>query len=474
MIIKNKKISHLDEQWYKKISFLICIAIFLLLTILTIKNLGTIVTEDATYEIIRKANFTTNQDPLVEKQVDIKADTFLTPLLNHMDYDIAIILLLSLLIMSTLILLYYLKLINYIFFIILSISPFFMRMSITYSEFSVILPLLIILVHLYDKNQFVLSYFIFLIITYLNTNIGLIIGIITIFLVKKQKQQNKLLILNYNITPYIKIKYIFFVFLFLPFIFLYKTILKNNFIEPKSIFERLIFDFGALNGIPIVIVLLGLISIGILWNKEEIVKLILISAIILLFIDINSGLFIINMIGIYLSSQLVTILIKEKWSTDYLKQLSVLLIICSILFSGLSYIFSEINNKESDEFYHSLLWINKELKNDSLILSHYKYGTKIKFFSNKAILLDFELEKIERGREKLNDSMNVFHSRNLNKTISILNKYTVTHILITSEMKNGLIWNKENEGLDFIMNNNDEFQLIYDNKEIKLWKYIQK
>ena len=36
-------------------------------------------------------------------------------------------------------------------------------------------------------------------------------------------------------------------------------------------------------------------------------------------------------------------------------------------------------------------------------------------------------------------------------------------------MKEGLVWNKESEGLLFLMNNNKEFGIIYEDNSSEVW-----
>jgi hypothetical protein len=458
----NKSINkgNIQREWYKKLSLLSCIVIFLILIIITIINTKTIIIDDSTYDIIRKAENNIQYDPLVEKEWnDVKSDFILRPFLNNLGYENIIIIFLTISMLITLILFY--KIIdNYIFFLIFAISPFFIKKSLTFSNYTIILPLLIGIIYSFINKKYYLTYILFIIITWFNFHLGLFLSVIIIYLLKKRK-----------------INLLYSILFILPLFFMIDIIQKNKFIIEKNIFERIIFDFGSSSGIPIIIAFLMFICLIILWKKEQIIKIIFLIALIISYLNLDTGLFILNLLGIYCASIIINMLINEKWHSTNLKNISIFLIICSIMFSGISFTLTIMENTKNEEFYQGLSWlkeknnINENDYDDLLILSHYKYGNKIKFFSNQKVLLDSNLEKINLGKEKYNDVNSIFESRNLNKTLHLMNKYEITYILITTEMKQGLVWNKDNEGLIFLMNNNDQFFLKFKNDYLEIWSY---
>ena len=69
------------------------------------------------------------------------------------------------------------------------------------------------------------------------------------------------------------------------------------------------------------------------------------------------------------------------------------------------------------------------------------------------------------------DSQEIFTSRNLEKTKNILGGYNLSYIYITPEMKQGLVWNYEEDGLLFVLKFSPEsFEKIYDKDGIEIWK----
>ena len=158
-----------------------------------------------------------------------------------------------------------------------------------------------------------------------------------------------------------------------------------------------------------------------------------------------------------------------KWQSLSLKQISIFLILCSILFSGAGHISSIINTDEPIGNMEVLNWLNEKTPSESIIFTHHGLGYKTKFFAKRTILLDNDLSLINNSEQKFNDSIEIFNSRNIDNTKNLLKKYKINYILISQKMKEGLVWNKESEGLLFLMNNNKEFGIIYEDNSSEVW-----
>ena len=77
------------------------------------------------------------------------------------------------------------------------------------------------------------------------------------------------------------------------------------------------------------------------------------------------------------------------------------------------------------------------------------------------------------AEERFNDSLEIFYSRNLKDTKILLEKYNINYIWIDNKMKNGLVWEKEQQGLLFLFRNNETFNNIYNNQGIEIWEIIK-
>ncbi|MDI3474019.1 MAG: hypothetical protein PWR30_342 [Candidatus Woesearchaeota archaeon] len=61
-------------------------------------------------------------------------------------------------------------------------------------------------------------------------------------------------------------------------------------------------------------------------------------------------------------------------------------------------------------------------------------------------------------KEELSSFYNLFYSREMDKTLESAGELNVKYILITDEMKQGLVWNYEEEGLLFLLRNHEVFE----------------
>ena len=73
--------------------------------------------------------------------------------------------------------------------------------------------------------------------------------------------------------------------------------------------------------------------------------------------------------------------------------------------------------------------------------------------------------------ERYNDLEKLFYTRDFNIAFNITDKYDIKYILITREMKQGLIWRQEDEGLLFLLSSLDNYRKIYENDEVEIWRY---
>jgi len=446
-VSKKKKL----EKRYKLSGLIICIIIFFasIITILTVNK--SIIIDEQTYDIIRKSQELTNKDPLTEKEWDLKSDIFLKPLLKYIDHENAIVILLILIFVLSIFLLYNTLGDNYMFLIIIGISPFLLRTSLIYNEFSLVALFLVAYTFFIIRNSYIISFLLYILIAYINFYLGLFLFLIILYMFVKKK---------------IKFRYV--LLFIIPLIF---TLSIANNKSPLQIntLRRLFYDFGSPSGIPIVIAILATIGLIIVWNKEPITKYITLTAVIISFLNFETGLFLLNLIGVYLASKLIQYLIKEKWQSVPLKQISISLILCSILFSGAGYASTIIQPDDHTNNIEALNWLNEKTPQESIIFTHHNLGYRTKFFAKRKVLLDGDLSSINLSEQKFNDSIEIFNSRNIDNTKNLLKKYDINYILISQEMKEGLVWNKESEGLLFLMNNNKEFSKIFEDNSTEVW-----
>ncbi|MBI2129015.1 hypothetical protein HYU07_02140 [Candidatus Woesearchaeota archaeon] len=251
-----------------------------------------------------------------------------------------------------------------------------------------------------------------------------------------------------------------------------------NFGVPRSIslrqnlLQNFVSDFGSLTGLSIFGILLALAGLAVTWKKDYHYSFFYLVAImsfaLSFYIDIFR--FYINFLVAVSSGLCLVYISKTKWQFKLIRNLTILILICGLLFSSTSFISRLSAYPPTKEMIKSLEWLNGHDDSANIVLSHYKNGFWIEYYGKKAVL-DKNFYFTPNLMLAYNETETIFYSRNLERTTKLLNKYDVSYIWITPDMKNGEVWNEENEGLLFLFRNNEFFEKIYDEGSIEIWQY---
>ncbi len=238
----------------------------------------------------------------------------------------------------------------------------------------------------------------------------------------------------------------------------------NNLSSFSLILSEVITDLGSWLGFSIFTVLLFIIGIFIA-SKH---KLKLYPAYVCLLILALTALFFaswvfifVNIFIIVFSTYAFSSIMKRKYIVDLIKSLTMLAVIFGLLFSSLSYIHRTSFSEPSKEALESLDWLNKNSDNNT-ILTHHSYGFWISYHTSNKPFSD-DNNKMESV------SSNMFSNRNLDQTLDILKDNSIKYIWITEDMKQGLIWSRDEEGLLFLLKKSDKFKLAYSDSKNEIW-----
>ncbi len=265
------------------------------------------------------------------------------------------------------------------------------------------------------------------------------------------------------------------------FILIYSSILyweyglPNNFsLLQQNFFQRFLSDLGANLGFSIFSIILFGLGVAFTWNYKRKLYPIYLTIFILFILTIFN-----DLPNIYLNFFISTFagigvhhLIKRKWTLYLIKELTILAIFSGLLFSTTSYISRLATTNPSRDVVDSLVWLSVNSKRNEVVLSHFAKGYWIEFLAERKVILDKDFSYIPNALQKLEDTNKIFLNRNLRDTKKLLDLYNVTYIWIDKDMKEGLVWSKPNDGLLYLLSNNQTFRNIYSENDISIWKYI--
>ncbi len=155
------------------------------------------------------------------------------------------------------------------------------------------------------------------------------------------------------------------------------------------------------------------------------------------------------------------------WNLPAIKRLTMLVILCGLAFSTVSYVGRLANSGPEEEVVSTLSWLSEQ--EPGLVFSHYSNGFWIEYFAAKPVLLDGFLVSDLRSRYR--DMQEILYSRNIDRTSRLLGKYDVKYIYIDESMKKGKVWWNDDEGLLFVLRNREYFRKVYDTRQVQVWEY---
>ena len=243
----------------------------------------------------------------------------------------------------------------------------------------------------------------------------------------------------------------------------------------SNILQTYITDLGSTQGFGIFALILGVFGIIKTWQDKYTRRYILVYLLlILLFVFsfvYHQYVSYLNFIVMIFAGLGFLFLFEMKWELKLIKQITVLIIILGIVFSGVSFIKRTAMLEPNAEFISALSNVRKQVPQDEIILTHPSYGNIVKYYTERKVLIDSKSKFIDDYDYYLSLVDTLFQSRSLKKVEELLQRYNINYILITKEMKNGLTWEKDEQGKLFLLENSNKFKRIFVNPNVELWRY---
>jgi hypothetical protein len=240
----------------------------------------------------------------------------------------------------------------------------------------------------------------------------------------------------------------------------------NYSISNMTPLSNLFADFGGMLGISIftaIFFIAGFIAL----KKRECAYPMLIFLTVSFLINFRTiiyiNIFVCAFAGIGLKNS-----IEKKWQLENLKQTMNFLMICGILFSSVSHINVLKSLGPSNDLIDAASWLGNNSDSSAIILSSPSNGFAIEYFSGRRVFIDPLFSSTEKFETLTNDSEEIYYSRTLEKTEKLLNEYCVNYILIDSKMTGGEVWKRPNDGLLFLLSNQEEFPTVYNKGGISI------
>ncbi len=246
----------------------------------------------------------------------------------------------------------------------------------------------------------------------------------------------------------------------------YLNSLKEPFMIQQNTISLLIADSGHVNGLGFFSMLLAFAGIIFTWkeNKDKYFShhVIFFLALFTSAFFYSNLIFYINFLVCFLAAIGLMKFHRMNWRLPMIKKMTIWFMIYGLIFS-LFFNISLISKQDPTPDLKDAI-----LNLDNVSLSDPSYGYWIDYYSNSTpyIKLDFNDKEYIR---KLNRTNEIFNSRNLEKTRTLVKEEKIKVILIDEKMRD-VFWKNEKSGLLFVLNNSEFMTKIYENDNTAIWE----
>lgn len=148
---------------------------------------------------------------------------------------------------------------------------------------------------------------------------------------------------------------------------------------------------------------------------------------------------------------------EMEWEVEVIRNLSILLIGCGLLFTGLSYLNRTVNSEPLPAQVEAFREFSQQLPGK--VFSHPDNGFYLEYFSSKEAFLDGLLS--HDCQQKLETADTLYWNRNLPTATELLAEEKIKYIFIDDGMKGGKVWRREDEGLLFLLEDSMTFEKLF-------------
>jgi hypothetical protein len=247
----------------------------------------------------------------------------------------------------------------------------------------------------------------------------------------------------------------------------------NNYamLDLHALFTNYFTDFGAEYGLGVFSMILAMIGIIVSWMRKKeyaAVYFLLVAVVVMALVDIFMVIFLDIAIS-YFAGIGLSYLIRRIWYSEVLKSYVVIILICGVVFSSGAYMKRvSISGPYQGEL-QSLVWL-KDLPGKKVI-SHYDYGYMISSIAGKEPYADKGYYLSSKSKDKIVLSDEIFYSRDYQKISNFLKNNQIDYIWITQDMLHGKVWERDDEGILLVLEN--DFDKIYDYDGVQIWSQIE-
>ncbi len=233
--------------------------------------------------------------------------------------------------------------------------------------------------------------------------------------------------------------------------------------EPKSLLIgsrpdlSIVSDFGSPLGVSVFVVLLGFFGMMVLFNRERFAA----TAVVLLCLSalFTSQLIVYFSIAlIFCAALFLDYLWKRDWAIPQLRNITLLLLVCGLIFSSVSFGVRWANSAPDKDMVAALVALSTYSDKDSVVFSGVGDGIYISSIASRKVYLDRTIPKDDLRQRQ---ARALYDSYDLGYVKGVFAKEGITHIFIAPQMYQGEVWSRPGVGLSYLVQSNETFKNVY-------------
>tara|TARA_Y100000310_G_scaffold337515_1_gene424744 strand:+ start:40 stop:546 length:507 start_codon:yes stop_codon:yes gene_type:complete len=159
-------------------------------------------------------------------------------------------------------------------------------------------------------------------------------------------------------------------------------------------------------------------------------------------------------------------LVNRRWTSINFKQFTLILIVCGLLFSGVSQLSGLIKEDPNEGILNALSFMEDE--EQGVVFAHYSRGVWINY-AGHANVLDENYAFVNDAEERFKDMNALFYSRDLDESMELIEKYDIDYIWIDEGYRDE-VFEYDTQGLLFIAEYTKSFNQIYNKGGVEIWR----
>lgn len=235
-----------------------------------------------------------------------------------------------------------------------------------------------------------------------------------------------------------------------------------------------ISDFGSTTGLSVFAWLLA--GVGLVrcwrWKARYFVSLVASMVLLVAALFVPAAIVSAHVVASFLAGRALSFFITRKWSFDDIRTMTLLVLVCGLLFSTLSHGLILAKGGPTNEIRDAAIAVRDAVPASARLLAHPQDGFWLAYWSGKQVLLDGWLAQTPQVNERWAMAQAVWHSDDVMKLRPVLLKNRIGGIVLTREMREGLVWDFPDEGVLELVQNSETFKNVHRSSSVEVWAVL--